>query len=72
MGQFLWDSTQFGEYIMIKTCMYNLSKVLKLIEKFSKYIFMAAYIIMYQKFSSLDVDEKFKVPVFSIHLKYSR
>ena len=57
---------------MIKTCMYNLSKALKLKEKFSKYIFMAAYIIMYQKFSSLDMDEKFKVPVSSIHLRYSR
>lgn len=57
-GKFLYDSTQSGEYnIMIKTCMYNLLSLeaSKLIENFSKYTFMAAYTITYQKFSSLDV-----------------
>lgn len=33
------------------------------------YTFMTAYIITYQKFSSLDVDEKSKVPGFSHLLK---
>ena len=44
-------------------------KALKLIETFCIYTFMTAYVITWQKFSSLDVDEKCKVPGFSHSLK---
>lgn len=53
---------------MIRTCMHILLglETLKPTENFSKYTFMAAYIIMYQKFSSLVMDEKFRVCFFHL------